>query len=106
MPISSLLAPAFMSRVDKRVGKISERAFNAAVADEGRRAEGKPDGDSQQQVLRAVQADGESLPGADELRRATSAGLVECAADEQPKLTPLGKYSLSGESSGSGETGK
>jgi hypothetical protein len=86
--------------LDKRVGTVSKRALDAAIANEEVSAGGQPtDEVSHKSVLEAVQADQEISLDSESFAGAAEAGLVERIDAEQPTLTPLGEYLLGSGSS-------
>lgn len=83
-----------MIGLDKRIGGLSDRAFDSAVTSEERAREHAPGEDTtQRSLLEAVEAGAESPSDPAVLAQATESGLIE-QTDDHKKLTPLGEYVL------------
>jgi hypothetical protein len=82
---------AVFSLLDKGVEKITDRAFDSAVAEQ--RDEATPEQPtSQEELLQELDSTGQADADAPEVQEAIESGLVEKDAAGQPKLTPLGQY--------------
>jgi hypothetical protein len=87
-----------ISGLDKRIGGLSDRAFDSAVTSEepaGKQAH--PEDTTQRSLLEAVGAGAESPSDPAVLAQATESQLIE-QTDDHKKLTPLGEYVLAASS--------
>jgi hypothetical protein len=85
--------------LDKRIGGLSDRAFDSAVISEEPAGKQAPADDAtQRSLLEAVDAGAESSSDPAALAQATESRLIE-QTDDHKRLTPLGEYVLATSSS-------